>query len=130
MRRRCGAGRVVIPILGVVVIDTILRRLVEYKARRRAAQIIVFDGGAEIDRIRSFAKGAVTGTILSFGIMLVAAPNAPDAALLVEVKQREQLLRESNQRTEQAMAVADACLQTAERVQRSVNSYQQLLRAR
>lgn len=112
------------------MVDTILRWLVQWKGRRKAAQIIVFDGGAEIDKARSFFRGTITGIVISSGIFLLTAPNAPDSALLAQARHREQLLRESDQRVKQAMAVTDVCLNTAEKVQRTLESYQQLLRER
>ena len=112
------------------MIDTILRWMVQWKARRRAAQIIVFDGGAEIDRARSFAKGAVTGIVLSFGVFALSAPRPADPALVGEVGRREALIEESRTRADQAFALAQTCLNTAEGMQRTVESYQQLLRKR
>lgn len=112
------------------MVDSILRWLVQWKGRRKAAQIIVFDGGAEIDRIRSFVQGAVTGTVLSFAVILLAAPNTANTALLAEAERREVLLQESNERVAQAVEVANVCLNTAERMQRSVDHYQHLLRQR
>jgi hypothetical protein len=112
------------------MVDTILRWLVQWKARRSAAQIIVFDGGAEIDRARSFARGAVTGIVLSFGVIALSAPIATDATLVGELGRKESLIQEARARADQAVALTQSCLNTAEGMQRTVESYQQLLRRR
>ncbi|MDQ3557486.1 MAG: hypothetical protein M3409_12040 [Gemmatimonadota bacterium] len=112
------------------MIDTILRWLVQWKARRRAAQIIVFDGGAEIDRARSFARGAVTGIVLSFTVVALSAPSPADPTLVGELDHKESLIQESRERADQAVALAQSCLNTAAGMQRTVESYQQLLRRR
>jgi hypothetical protein len=104
--------------------DTLLRKLAEWKARRRAAQVIVFDGGAEVERTRAFLKGALTGIALSFGVFLLTAPDATDAATLQELRHREALLHETDRRLQQALQVTDLCLSTADRLQRTVAAYE------
>jgi hypothetical protein len=110
--------------------NTLLRRLAEWKGRRRAAQIIVFDGGAEVERTRSFFKGASCGAALTLGLFLLTAPNSRDELLLDEISRREVRLKEANERLVQAMAVADMCLSTAESLERTFSSYQSFLGAR
>lgn len=110
--------------------NTLLRRIAEWKGRRRAAQIIVFDGGAEVERTRSFFKGATCGALLTLGLFLLTAPNTRDELLLEEVTRRDKQLREANERLTQAVAVADICLNTAESLERTFSSYQSFLGTR
>lgn len=107
--------------------DTLLRKLVEWKGRRRAAQIIVFDGGAEVEKTRAFVKGTVTGIVLTLGVFLLTAPTSNDPQAVEELRRRELLLAEANQRTAQAVSVADICLNTAEHLERTLDSYQSAL---
>lgn len=107
--------------------NTLLRRLAEWKGRRRAAQVIVFDGGAEVERTRSFLKGALTGITLTLIVFLLTAPTSNDAETVNQIQQRETLLRETNQRLVQAMQVADVCLNTAESLEKTLASYQAVL---
>lgn len=110
--------------------DMLLRKLAEWKGRRRAAQVIVFDGGAEVERTRAFLKGALVGIVLSLATFLLTAPTATDAGTLGELRHREALLHESDLRLRQAVHVADVCLATAEHLQRTVASYQSYLGGR
>lgn len=110
--------------------NTILRRLAEWKGRRRAAQIIVFDGGAEIDTSRAFLKGALIGVTLSTVLFLVSAPGLSNENLLDELERRQALVREANQRLTQAVAVADVCLTTATQLEETLASYQAFLSGR
>lgn len=110
--------------------NTLLRKLAEWKGRRRAAQVIVFDGGAEVERTRAFLNGALTGVGLTLAVFLFTAPTTTDLAAVDHLRERERLLRESNRRLQQAMAVADVCLNTADRLQRTVSSYQSILSGR
>jgi gas vesicle protein len=110
--------------------NTLLRKLAEWKGRSKAAQIIVFDGGAEVERTRSFFKGASCGAALTLGVFLLTAPNSRDELLIEEVNRREMRLKEANERLVQAMAVADMCLNTAESLERTFSSYQSFLGAR
>jgi hypothetical protein len=107
-----------------VPMDILLRKLAEWKGRRRAAQVIVFDGGAEVERTRAFLKGALTGIALAFGVFLLAAPDANDAATIEALRHREALLHESDRRLQQALHVTDVCLSTADRLQETVAAYQ------
>jgi hypothetical protein len=110
--------------------NTLLRRLAEWKGRRKAAQIIVFDGGAEVERTRSFFKGACCGAALTLGLFLLTAPNSRDELMIEEVNRRDIRLKEAHERLAQAVAVADMCLNTAESLERTFSSYQSFLGAR
>lgn len=110
--------------------DTLLRRLAEWKAKRRAAQVIVFDGGAEVEKSRSFLKGAVMGIGVSSVIFVVTAPGRSDPNLLAELDRREALVRDANLRLMQAVAVADVCLSTAQQLEETLASYQSFLSGR
>lgn len=107
--------------------DTLLRRLVEWKARRKAAQVIVFDGGSEVERARAFLRGALTGIVLSAIIFVLTAPGLSDPHLIEEISHREALLEEANQRLSQALSVADVCLNTAQKMEQTLESYQAYL---
>jgi hypothetical protein len=110
--------------------DTLLRRFAEWKGRRRAAQVIVFDGGAEVEKTRAFLKGAVTGITLCLLVFLLTAPSMTDSDLVIELQRREVLLSEVNQRMEQAMTVARVCLNTAEQLEKTLSAYQNFLGSR
>lgn len=110
--------------------DTLLRRFAEWKGRRRAAQVIVFDGGGEVERTRAFVKGAVTGITLCLLVFLLTAPSMTDSDLVVELRHREVLLTEANQRMKQAMTVANVCLNTAEQLEKTLSAYQTFLGGR
>lgn len=110
--------------------DTLLRKLVEWKARQKAAQIIVFDGGAEVERMRAFLKGAVLGVILCTGVFLLTAPRDADTGLVEELGRREVLLRQSNVQLAQAVQVADVCIGTAQRMEQALDSYESYLGSR
>lgn len=107
--------------------DTLLRKYAEWKGKRKAAQIIVFDGGAEVERTRFFLRGAVVGIGVSFGLFALTAPTTADPRLMEEARHREELLAESHQRLEQAVMVANVCVNTAQELERTLNSYQQFL---
>lgn len=107
--------------------DTILRKLAEWKGRRRAAQVIVFDGGAEVETARAFARGAFSGIAVTLVVFLLTAPSITDLPAAAELEHRESLLREANRRTEQAMGVASVCLNTAEHLEKTLASYQSFL---
>lgn len=110
--------------------NTLLRRLAEWKGRRRAAQIIVFDGGAEVETSRAFLKGAMIGVALTTALFLVSAPGTSDEHLLDEMERRRALVREANQRLTQAVAIADVCLSTANQLEETLASYQAFLSGR
>jgi hypothetical protein len=104
--------------------DTLLRKIAEWKGRNRAAQVIVFDGGAEVERTRAFLKGAVTGIGVALVVFFMTAPTSTDGAVIEELRQRELLLHETTHRLQQAMSVANVCLNTAERLDRTLDAYQ------
>ena len=107
--------------------DTLLRKLAEWKGRSRAAQVIVFDGGAEVATTRAFARGALSGIVLTLIVFLLTAPTTTDPSAVAELENREHLLRDANERTEQAMGVAKVCLATAEHLEQTLESYQAFL---
>lgn len=109
--------------------DTILRKLAEWKGRHRAAQVIVFDGGADVEKTRAFLRGAVTGIIMALLVFFMTAPTSTDARVIEELQERQGLLDETNDRLQQAMTVANVCLNTAERLDRTIESYQSRLGA-
>jgi hypothetical protein len=110
--------------------DTLLRKLAEWKGRHRAAQVIVFDGGAEVETTRAFLRGALSGIGITLVVFLLTAPTTTDASAIAELERRETLLREANRRTQQAMGVASVCLDTAEHLERTLASYQTFLGSR
>lgn len=107
--------------------DGILRRFVEWKARRKGAQIIIFDGGTEVEKTRSFVKGTLVGVGIAVLALSLTGPTVMDPVLASEIERRGTLLRESSERAEQAMRVADVCLSTAQNLERTVAAYQALL---
>lgn len=107
--------------------DTLLRAIAVWKGRRRSAQVIVFDGGAEVETTRAFMRGVLSGVALAVIIFLLTAPTITDPAMVEDLRSRELLLRQANQRTEQAMGVAKICLDTAEQLDRTLGSYQTFL---
>lgn len=107
--------------------EKLLRRFAEWKARRRGAQIIIFDGGAEVEKTRSFMRGVFVGAGIAVVAFALTGPTAMDSALTDQIKRRDDLLRESNSRTVQAIRVADVCLSTAQNLERTLATYQQFL---
>ena len=110
--------------------DTLLRKIAEWKGRRRAAQVIVFDGGAEVEKTRAFVKGAVTGIVLALAVFFMTAPSSTDAKVIEALHERQVLLDQTSARLQQAMEVADVCLSTAERLDKTIDSYQSHLGAK
>lgn len=108
--------------------DTFLRRYAEWRGRRKAAQIIVFDGAAEIERTRSFMKGCIAGVGLAGVVFALAAPTSVSPSVAAELASREALIHQANERADQAVTLADACVRTAEGMQHTLRSYQQLVR--
>ncbi len=108
-------------------LNSVLRKLTEWKARRKAVQIIVLDGGADLEKTRSFAKGVAVGVGLTALVLALTAPTAMDAELLEEIAEREALLDETKRRAEQAMGVADFCLTTAQNMEQTLTAYQSFL---
>ena len=107
--------------------DALLRRYAEWRGHRRAAQVIVFDGAAEVEKTRAFVRGALMGIALSFGVLLLAAPGTTDSAVLVEAARRAQLVREAEGRAQQAARITDACLVTAQRMDQTLQDYKRIL---
>ena len=110
--------------------DTLLRKIAEWKGRHRAAQVIVFDGGAEVEKTRAFLKGAVTGIVMALLVFFMTAPSSTDARVIEQLQERQTLLDETNARLQQAMTVANVCLSTAERLDKTLDSYQSHLGAK
>lgn len=110
--------------------DTLLRKLAEWKARQRGAQVIVFDGGSEVERSRAFLRGAFTGVGLTLAVFLLAGPRNGDPVAIQEAHHRGELLRDANRRLAQAVEVAEVCLATAENLERTLSSYQSFLGSR
>lgn len=109
--------------------DFLLRRFAEWKGRRKAAQIIVFDGGAEVERARSFIRGALTGAITAALLFILTAPRGNDPVLVAEIGRKDRLLAEANDRMAQAIGVAEVCLVTAQRLESTLQSYETFLSA-
>jgi gas vesicle protein len=107
--------------------DTILRAFARWKARRKSAQIIIFDGGAEVETSRAFLKGGVTGVVVATLVFLLAAPSSVESHILEEVERREALVREANERVQEAMTLTDLCLRTAHGMEQTLHSYQERL---
>ena len=107
--------------------DALLRRYVEWRGRTKAAQVIVFDGGAEVEKTRYFLRGILSGIALSFLVLSLAAPGSVDPDLLEEADRRATLVREANARTEQAAKIADLCLNTARRMDQTLTEYRKTL---
>ncbi|HET6232477.1 MAG TPA: hypothetical protein VFE05_20545 [Longimicrobiaceae bacterium] len=110
--------------------ETLLRRYAEWRGQCKAAQVIVFDGAAEIERTRSFMKGAATGIILSFATLALAAPGTVDPDLLRETQHRADLVREAEGRVRQATALANTCLATAQHMEQTLDGYQRVLKGK
>ena len=107
---------------------TLLRRLAEWKAGRSGAQVIIFDGAADVEKAGSFLRGSIFGAALTLGAFLLTAPTTTDARTVDELHRRELLLEEANRRLQQALQVADVCLTTAGQLEKTLTGYQTLLR--
>lgn len=105
----------------------ILRRLAQWKGERKGAQVIIFDGGADVEKTRSFLKGTFVGAGFAIAAFAVSAPTMLDPQLAAEISHREALLHESNARAERAMEVADVCLNTARNLENTLAAYQAFL---
>lgn len=105
----------------------ILRRLALWKGERKGAQVIIFDGGADVEKTRSFLKGTFVGAGFAILAFAVSAPTMLDPRLADEISRREALLQESNVRAERAMEVADVCLSTARNLESTLAAYQAFL---
>ncbi|MEX2570160.1 MAG: hypothetical protein WD737_02575 [Gemmatimonadota bacterium] len=110
--------------------NAFLRKFAEWCGRRKGAQIVVFDGAAEMERNASFLKGAVSGIVLTTVVLALTAPTNISPQLIQEIEKRESLVVDSNQRAEQAMQVADVCLSTAQNLERTLATYQSFLGSR
>lgn len=108
--------------------NVLLRALAEWKGRRRAAQVIVFDGAADAEKTAAFLKGALTGIVCALVTFLMTAPSSADPRLIEELDRRQRLLEESNRRMDQALSVARVCLDTAEKLEDTVAGYQVYLK--
>ncbi len=106
---------------------TLLRWLVEWKARRRGAQVIIFDGGAEVERTRAFFHGACAGGGAVIAVIILAAPTGSDPALRAETEHRGELLVEANRRTREAVTITEACLQTAQTMKETLDGYREIV---
>jgi hypothetical protein len=110
--------------------EMLLRKYAEWKAKRKAAQVIIFDGAAEIDKTKAFAKGTIVGMLLTTFVYVLIAPSAVEPGLMREVSRREALLDEANQRVDEAVMITNLCLSTAQGMERTLESYQRLLLGR
>lgn len=110
--------------------DTLLRKLAEWRTGGKAAQIIVVEGGAEVESSRAFVRGTVVGIGVASIIFVLTAPSRSDPNLLEELDRREQLVREAQSRVMQAVSVADVCLSTAQQLEETLSSYQAFLSGR
>lgn len=108
--------------------NMLLRKLTEWKGKHRAAQVIVFEGAEDVDRAKSFLKGTIVGILLTFCVFALTAPTSTDAESLTELGRRAGLLRDADRQLQQAINVADACLTTADHMQKTLASYQSYLR--
>jgi hypothetical protein len=107
--------------------NILLRRYAEWKGKRKAAQIIIFDGAAEIEKTQAFGKGALAGALVATLMYILIAPGTLEPSLMEEIAQRDQLLHEANQRAEEAMQLTGLCLNTAHGIERTLETYQRLL---
>jgi hypothetical protein len=105
----------------------VLRKLMEWRGRSLGAQIIVFDGAAELEKKTAFVKGAASGIFGATLLLALTAPTTLSPRLTEEIQQREMLLQFSNQRADQALRVADMCLSTAQNLERTLAAYQSFL---
>lgn len=102
---------------------TLLRKFVEWKAKQKGAQIIIYDGASEIEKTRAFAKGSVAGIVMAFALVLLTAPTSMSPSLIAEVEQRERLLAEANQKIQEAVAISETCLNTAATMEETLKAY-------
>ncbi len=107
--------------------DALLRWYAQWRGRSRAAQVIVFDGGAEVEKTRHFFRGAVFGIVVSFVVMSLAAPTTADPALVNEVERRSVLVHEANVKAAEATRLASLCLNTAQQMEWTLEEYRRAL---
>jgi len=108
---------------------TLLRWIAEWKGRRRGAQVIVFDGGAEVERTRAFLRGAVTGIVVATFAFVLMSPTTLGAGLTEELQRKDAQLREARQRAEQAVTIAGVCLNTAQTMKETLDGYRRMVQA-
>ena len=109
--------------------QALLRRFVDWKARRKGAQIVIFDGAAEYEKTRSFLKGTAVGVGVAVAAFAMTGPTSLDPLLIEEIERREVLVKQSTERAEQALEVADVCLTTARNLENTLAAYQAFLGA-
>jgi len=107
--------------------ETLLRKLAEWKGRRRAAQVIIFDGAADAEKTAAFVKGALLGMLAAMVMLMLTAPSSAEPALIEELDRRQKLLDQANQGFDQAVGVARVCLDTADKLEATLASYQTYL---
>lgn len=105
----------------------IMRRLADWNGRRKGAQIIIYDGASDVEKTRSFLKGAFVGAGISVIAFALTAPSSMEPVLAEEISRRERLVEESNERAQQAMQIADVCLSTAQNLENTLSVYQSFL---
>jgi hypothetical protein len=110
--------------------DALLRWYAQWRGRSRAAQVIVFDGGAEVEKTRHFFRGAVFGIAVSFVVMSLAAPGSVDPALLTEVERRGKIAHDANEKAAEAAKIASLCLNTAQHMEWTLEEYRSALARR
>ena len=108
--------------------DVLLRKWVEWKGRRKAAQVIIYDGAAEYEKTRSFVRGLLMGSLGMAVLYALTAPTAVDLELLEEAERRQTLVNEANQRADQAVELAKLCVNTATGMDRTLHAYKEMLR--
>jgi hypothetical protein len=105
----------------------LLRRWVEWKGRRKAAQVIIYDGAAEYEKTRSLIIGIVVGALGMSFVFALMAPTAIDPHLLEAAERRQLLADEANQRADQAIEIAQLCLETASSMDHTLADYKKML---
>ena len=105
----------------------LLRRWVEWKGRRKAAQVIIYDGAAEYEKTRSLIVGIVVGALGMSFVFALMAPSAVDPHLLEAAQRRQLLAEEANQRADQAIQIAQLCLETASSMDHTLADYKKML---
>ncbi|HEX8691070.1 MAG TPA: hypothetical protein VF746_01410 [Longimicrobium sp.] len=108
--------------------DVLVRRWVEWKGRRKAAQVIIYDGAAEYEKTRSFVRGIALGALGMTVVFALTAPTAVDPQLVEQSVRRQTLLMDANRRADEAVEVANLCLRTASSMEQTLHSYQEMLR--
>jgi hypothetical protein len=107
--------------------DVLLRAYAAWRGRRRSAQILVFDAGAEVDTTRAHLRGALAGAAATLVLVALIAPGGVQPDLLAEMERRQALVHEARERSEQATALVHACLRTAEGMEETVTAYRAML---